>query len=66
MELRLSLLLLLGHGVSQCYGQWFPGSFPFDDLGLSENCLAAVNVSISDCPRWLPDYVAQGYVFTVV
>jgi hypothetical protein len=65
MKLRLSLLLFLGHGVLQSHGQWFPGSFSFEDLGLSNDCLAAVNVTVGTCPRWLPDYVAQGYVFTV-
>jgi hypothetical protein len=64
-ELRLSLLLFLGHSLLQSHGQRFPGSFSFEDLGLSNNCLAAVNVTVGSCPRWLPDYVAQGYVLTV-
>jgi hypothetical protein len=58
MQLRLSFLRFLGHGVSQCYGQRFPGS-SFDDLGLSNDCLAAVNVTVSSCPDWLPNYVNQ-------
>jgi hypothetical protein len=64
-ELRLSLLLFLGHAVLQSHEQWFPGSFSFEDLGMSDNCLAAVNMTVGSCPRWLPDYVAEGYVFTV-
>jgi hypothetical protein len=60
VEFRLSLLLFLGHAVIQSHAQWFPGSFSFDGLGLSDNCLTAVNVTVSSCPRWLPDYVAQG------
>ena len=60
MQLRLSCLLFLGHGISRCYGQWFPGSFALEDLGLSDGCLAAVNVTVDKCPGWLPNYVAQG------
>jgi hypothetical protein len=60
MVLRLSFLLFLGHGVLQSHGQWLPGSFSFDDLELSDNCLAAVNVTVSSCPGWLPNYVVEG------
>lgn len=64
IKLRLSLLLFLGHCVFQSRGEWFPGNFAFDNLGLSDNCLAAVNATVSSCPGWLPDYVSGGYAFT--
>lgn len=60
MQLRLSVPLFLGHGVLRSYGQRFPGSFGFDGLGLSDNCLAAVSVIVGSCPGWLPNHVAQG------
>ncbi|KAI0406600.1 peptidoglycan-binding protein [Xylaria palmicola] len=39
------------------YGQQFDGyTFPYEILGLSDSCLAAVNVTVSSCPAWLARY----------
>ncbi|PVI08691.1 carbohydrate-binding module family 50 protein [Periconia macrospinosa] len=57
MESKFSIALL-----SLCIGlpslaQQIPGApFPTEFLGLSAGCLAAVNQTVSSCPRWLPTH----------
>ncbi|KAF2726673.1 hypothetical protein EJ04DRAFT_452874 [Polyplosphaeria fusca] len=61
MKLFTSLTLVLGHTGLLSFGQQIPGSLlPFDLLGLSDSCLAAVNTTITSCPRWLPEHTGVG------
>lgn len=48
----------------QVYGQQFDGYIsPYEALGLSDGCFAAVNTTISSCPAWLPRYAGIEYVY---
>ena len=62
MKLPLSAILLLWQPNFSAFAQQIPGALlPFDLLGLSDGCLAAVNKTITSCPRWLPQHAGSGY-----
>ncbi|KAF2009038.1 carbohydrate-binding module family 50 protein [Aaosphaeria arxii CBS 175.79] len=61
MRLVTSTALLLTHFNILSFAQQIPGAlFSFDLLGLSDNCLAAVNKTILTCPSWLPLHAGIG------
>lgn len=50
----ISLLALLAVSAS---GQQLDGySFPYEMLGLSDDCFAAVNTTVTSCPAWVARY----------
>ncbi|KAI1840788.1 hypothetical protein JX266_012995 [Neoarthrinium moseri] len=54
----LAVLRLVPPSHSLTKAQQFEGyTFPFERLGLSDNCFAAVNTTVSSCPAWLPRYI---------
>ena len=49
--------------ATHIYGQQFNGFVsPYELLGLSDACFAAVNTTVASCPAWLPEYSDIEYV----
>jgi hypothetical protein len=62
MRLLLSAVLILWQANFSAFAQQISGALlPLDLLDLSDGCLAAVNNTITTCPRWLPKHVDTGY-----
>jgi len=57
------ILALAGAFVALVRAQQFDGYvIPYDNLGLSDACFAAINTTVTSCPAWVARYTGFEYV----